>query len=56
MERFVRRPPEELYDLEADPFELVNLAEKAPFQAQREAMKSQLLEWMRREGDPYLPA
>lgn len=56
MERFVRRPPEELYDLEADPFELVNLAENAQFQAQREAMKSQLLEWMRREGDPYLPA
>jgi len=56
MEGFVRRPSEELYDLEADPFELVNLAENPQFQVQRDELKIRLLEWMRREGDPYLPA
>jgi len=53
MRRLVNRPPEELYDLDADPFELVNLAD-APEHAQRLSdMRARLAGWMRREGDPY---
>lgn len=53
MRRLVNRPPEELYDLEADPYELVNLAESADHASRLEAMRGRLADWMRREGDPY---
>ncbi|MEM8955600.1 MAG: sulfatase [Verrucomicrobiota bacterium] len=48
------RPVFELYDLEADPFELVNLAGEAAMQEVEEAMRTALDVWMIREGD-YLP-
>ncbi len=56
MKRLVRRPPEELYDLESDPRELVNLAGDPAHAEMLAAMRARLVEWMRREGDPYAPA
>jgi len=48
------RPPEELYDLEADPHETVNLAE-SPEQAETLAMlRKQLYDWIRETRDPGL--
>ena len=49
--RYLRRDAEELYDLAADPLELTNLA-AAPEHAERTAaMRQQLHDWMRQQGD-----
>jgi arylsulfatase A-like enzyme len=53
MRRLVNRPAEELYDLESDPFELVNLAGSAAHADKLSSLRARLDEWMRREGDPY---
>ncbi len=41
-----RKPPEELYDLQADPHELVNLAESAEHEAVRKHLGLQLRQWI----------
>lgn len=52
MQRFMRRPPEELFDLQADPDELHDLAGD-PAQAETLARLSRELdEWMRATKDP----
>lgn len=51
---FGKRPAEELYDLRADPEQLVNLAGDARHAATREALAADLLERLRRAGDPRL--
>ncbi|REK07443.1 MAG: DUF229 domain-containing protein [Planctomycetota bacterium] len=45
------RPPEELYDLEADPHELVNLADDPAHRETLEIMRTRLSEWERETGD-----
>jgi N-sulfoglucosamine sulfohydrolase len=51
---YVRRPPEELYDLEADPQEVRNLAE-APEHAERLAeFRNRMEAWQRETRDPWL--
>lgn len=40
------KPPEELYDLEADPDEVVNLAERPEHRATLERLRQALREWM----------
>jgi len=51
---YVRRPPEELYDLEADPQEVHNLAE-APEHAERLAdFRHRMEAWQRQTRDPWL--
>jgi N-sulfoglucosamine sulfohydrolase len=51
---YVRRPPEELYDLEADPQEVRNLAE-APEHAERLAdFRNRMEAWQRQTRDPWL--
>jgi uncharacterized sulfatase len=51
VERYLRRPAVELYDLESDPFELDNLAAD-PAQAERiEALGARLDAWMSQQGD-----
>ena len=52
MQLLVRRPREELYDLEADPFELQNLAGAPEHAAALERLRGALRDWMRRERDP----
>jgi N-sulfoglucosamine sulfohydrolase len=53
MRQLVSRPAEELYDLVADPYELVNLAESEAHAARLASLRARLDEWMRAEGDPY---
>ncbi len=48
-------PPEfELYDLQTDPVEFVNLAGKPEHAAVEKRMKSALLQWRKESGDPFL--
>ena len=49
VKRYRERPAEELYDLEADPFELNNLASSNA--AQVDEMRRGLDEWMKSTGD-----
>jgi len=49
-----RRPAEELYDLRADPEQLMNLAGDERHVAIREALSAELLERLRLAGDPRL--
>lgn len=51
--RFVAsvRPPEELYDLEADPFETRNLADDVRYAAIRGSLRVQLERWVLETGD-----
>lgn len=46
-----KRPPEELYDLEADPHEIRNLAEKAEHKKTLGEMRAILDGWIRQTGD-----
>lgn len=51
---YIRRPPEELYDLESDPFEVTNLAEE-PRHAKRLAdLRDRMESWQRDTRDPWL--
>jgi N-sulfoglucosamine sulfohydrolase len=51
--RMWRHSPEvELYDLEADPFEFVNLADRREFAGARRRLVAKLDDWQRRTGDP----
>jgi uncharacterized sulfatase len=51
VEMYVRRPAEELYDLEKDPYELNNLAADPKYRALMDSLQKQLLAWMDRQGD-----
>jgi N-sulfoglucosamine sulfohydrolase len=48
------RPLVELYDLEHDPLERVNIAGKQPTSALEKELRHRLLDWMRETGDPIL--
>lgn len=48
---YQHRPAEEFYDLEADPYELHNLAEEAKYREQMDKMRAELLAWMLKQGD-----
>ena len=52
--KFVFNPHsiDELYDLQADPHELVNLAPDSHYEALKDDFESRLQEWMRRTEDP----
>ena len=44
-------PEEQLYDTEADPYEIENLAELPEYEADRERLRLELAAWMSRVGD-----
>lgn len=48
------RPVEELYDLQSDPFETVNLANRPEFRNTLEDLRNQLHSWMKESGDTGL--
>jgi len=52
--RYHHRPPEELYDLEADPWELRNLAADAAHAATLARLRADLDAWMKEQGDEGL--
>jgi N-sulfoglucosamine sulfohydrolase len=47
------RPPEELYDVWADPLEVMNLAADPGHSGVLEGMRTKLEEWQRRTEDPW---
>jgi N-sulfoglucosamine sulfohydrolase len=49
-----KRPGEELYDLENDPFELTNLAMKSEYAEVKTRLQQQLDDWMQQQGDKGL--
>lgn len=49
---FAKRPAEELYDLRADPHQLVNVADRAEHAAAKANLRKLLDEWMAGTGDP----
>jgi len=51
VEMYVRRPAEELYDLQKDPYELNNLADDPRFRPLMDSLRKQLLAWMDQQGD-----
>jgi N-sulfoglucosamine sulfohydrolase len=51
---YVRRAPEELYDLARDAHSLTNLATEPASRERLDLARQQLLEWMVRTGDPLL--
>ena len=48
---FSRRPAEELYDLEADPYELTNIAGQPAVAAAQADLRERLDAWMAQQGD-----
>ncbi|MCG8334901.1 MAG: sulfatase-like hydrolase/transferase, partial [Proteobacteria bacterium] len=52
VERFMRRPAEELYDLESDPLEFNNLAENADYASIKMMLSTELDVWMMHQADP----
>ncbi len=51
LERAVLPPPEEIYDLQEDPFELNNLAGEAVLDSVRTELRQALTEWQTEHGD-----
>lgn len=51
VQRYIRRPEEELYDLQVDPLELNNLATSKKYAPIIKRLKDHLLEWMKSQGD-----
>ncbi len=51
VKRYKQRPREELYNLESDPHELTNLADKPEHAARLGTMRDQLESWMNEQGD-----
>lgn len=54
LEAYIQRPPEELYDLEADPQEVNNLASDPKYAAKLESMRDELEAWQTKTGDLWL--
>ena len=51
VQRYFHRPPEELYNLDSDPEELTNLADKSEHAAELKRLRAALDEWMRSLDD-----
>jgi N-sulfoglucosamine sulfohydrolase len=49
---FGKRPAEELYDLQKDPDQIVNVAGKAEYAPSQTKLRARLDEWMRETADP----
>lgn len=49
---FAKRPAEELYDLESDPDQILNVAERPKYAATLRKLRAELERWMRKTGDP----
>lgn len=54
VQKYLTRPAEELYDLQADPDNMENLAEHQDYQKQKKRLREALLDWMSDCGDKGL--
>jgi uncharacterized sulfatase len=54
VEWYQRRPKEEFYDLDADPYELTNIADRLEHAARIKRLRSELFAWMEQQDDPRL--
>ena len=54
LKNYIRRPPEELYDLESDPQEIHNLASDPGHQDTLRQMRDELERWQLETKDPFL--
>ncbi len=55
VDRYYRRPAEELYDLRADPHELKNLAADPAHAGTLASLRAEVDAWMKEQGDPGRP-
>lgn len=53
VDAYYRRPPEELYDLAADPDEKTNLAEDPRYQSELKQLRAKLAAWRVQQGDDH---
>lgn len=49
--RYIKRPPVEFYDLETDPYEMTNLADRPEHRERMAALREKLDSWMREQED-----
>jgi N-sulfoglucosamine sulfohydrolase len=54
LDAYLHRPAEELYDLEKDPDEVVNLAAQSQHRSMLERLRRETHEFRKRTGDPWL--
>ena len=50
--RYMKRPAEELYDSENDPYELNNLIDNPEYSKIKQRLSNELDRWMKEQGDP----
>ena len=55
VKRYMKRPAEEFYCTETDPFELTNLAKDADYVSIKDELSAELDRWMEDQGDPGVP-
>ncbi|MBN8625238.1 MAG: sulfatase [Planctomycetes bacterium] len=55
VQRYMRRPAEELYDTANDPAEMTNLAERPEYADVKQRLSAELDRWMASQGDPGIP-
>lgn len=55
VDRIVNRPAVEFFDMEADPYELNNLADQPKYKAQIDSYTTKLKAWMAEQKDPGAP-
>jgi len=51
VEKYMRRPAEELYDCEKDPYELNNLTDEPRYREMMNSFRRRLFSWMNEQGD-----
>lgn len=51
---FAKRPAEELYDLQSDPFEMKNVADKPEHAEAKRRLRADLDQWMKETADPRI--
>ena len=52
VKRYMKRPPEELYDVSRDPYSLENLADDARYAKIKKELSDELDRWMKEQNDP----
>jgi len=52
VQRYMRRPPEQLYRMDQDPHEMANLADDPAHADAKRRLSAELDRWMREQGDP----